>query len=260
MSNRPSVARRFTRVGEPGRFAWGESCLQSGATCSESREPGEEPGGGAVRERVRAFWYGRAGDPVLTGIAPARGSVDQETLQRFRRGDQDAFLAIHDAHAPVISRLIGRFFPRPFEREEAVQEVWLLVLRVAGAFDPQRGALLAWLRVVATNRCRELLRARTHRPDAREELSDEEALPETNDPETLLRLGRLRGAVNRFSAGLTPEEAVVLKLSLLEERSHEEVAAAAGTSVRRCKYLRKKLLARAVADPQLRAVMDEVGW
>ena len=190
------------------------------------------------------------------------GSVDRDALDRFRRGDEKSFLAVHNAHAPAIARLISRFFPRPFEREEAIQEVWLLVLRRAGAFDPERGALLAWLRAVAKNRCLEILRARTHRPDAREELpaelSEDEPTPDAGDPERQVRLGRLREAVRRFSAGLTADEVIVFTLSLLEERAHDDVARRAGITVRRCKYLRKKLLARALEDPDLLAAMDEV--
>jgi RNA polymerase sigma factor (sigma-70 family) len=191
-------------------------------------------------------------DPRLPELLP-------ELLDRFRRGDRQAFLAIYDEHEAIVSRLVRRFFPRPFEREEATQEVWLLVLRVARAFDPGRGKLLAWLRVGAANRCREILRARASRPDARHEVPDQEAGPETSDPERLLRMSRLRAALGRFSMGLTPVDAVVLKLSLLEERPHAEVAAISGATIRRCKYLRKKLLATAVADPDLRAAMDEVG-
>jgi hypothetical protein len=50
----------------------------------------------------------------------------------------------------------------------------------------------------------------------------------------------------------------VFRLSLVEERAHDEVARAAGITVRRCKYLRMKLLLRAAADPALRAALGEV--
>jgi DNA-directed RNA polymerase specialized sigma24 family protein len=72
------------------------------------------------------------------------------------------------------------------------------------------------------------------------------------------RDARVRDAVTRFEAGLSPEEAKVFRLSLIEERAHDETARAAGVSVRRCKYLRMKLLVRAAADPVLRAALREV--
>lgn len=164
---------------------------------------------------------------------------------------------MYDAHSADLRPLVARFFARPFEREEAIQEIWLQVHRMCQAYDPDRGPLMAWLRAVAVNRCREILRARSRRPDARQSVEDED-LPALDNPEAEARAARVRAAVARFSAGLAREDAEVLRLSLVEERSHEEVAVALGISVRRCKYLRMKLLARAAGDPELKAVLGEM--
>lgn len=191
--------------------------------------------------------------------APA--SVDPQTAAGFRAGDRQAFLAVYGAYGPIIRGLVARFFPRPFEREEAVQEVWLLVYRMAPSFDPGRGALSPWLRTVAANRCKELLRAQGRRPDPRATL-DEDAVAvadgETAGPEDAVRAARLQETVARFSGYLSPEEAQVFRLSLVEERSHDEVARSVGISVRRCKYLRMKLLVRAAGDPAMRQALREV--
>ena len=166
-------------------------------------------------------------------------------------------MAVYDAHAGDLRPLVARFFARPFEREEAIQEIWLQVHRMCQAYDPARGPLLPWLRAVAVNRCKEILRARSRRVDPRQSVEDED-LPAQDDPEADARAARVREAVARFSTGLDKEEAEVLRLSLVEERPHEEVASALGISVRRCKYLRMKLLARAATDPALRAVLGEL--
>jgi RNA polymerase sigma-70 factor (ECF subfamily) len=183
--------------------------------------------------------------------------VSPGALERFRQGDREAFVAVYDAHAGDLRPLVARFFARPFEREEAIQEIWLQVHRMCQAYDPTRGPLLPWLRAVAVNRCKEILRARSRRVDPRHSVEDED-LPAQDDPEADARAARVREAVARFSAGLDKEEAEVLRLSLVEERPHEEVASALGISVRRCKYLRMKLLARAATDPALRAVLGEM--
>ena len=99
---------------------------------------------------------------------------------------------------------------RFLDGEDAVQEVWLLVHRVAKAFDPSRGELLPWLRTVAANRCKELLRAQGRRPDPRVELAEEELLA-TSDPEDEARTARVRTAVEHFVAGLSAEEALVFR-------------------------------------------------
>ncbi len=164
---------------------------------------------------------------------------------------------MYDTYAPALRPLVARFFPNPFEREEATQELWLLVHRMAGMFDPARGELLAWLRAVAVNRCKELLRARGRRPEARDVI-DDDTLVAPSDPEAAAGGQRLRAAVVRFCAALPAQQAAVFQLSLVEEQSHEQVAATVGISARRCKYLRMKLLARAAADPELRAALREV--
>jgi RNA polymerase sigma-70 factor (ECF subfamily) len=180
-----------------------------------------------------------------------------DLLQRFAAGDAQAFLAVYDSHAADLRPLVARFFVTPFEREEAVQEIWLQVHRVARSFDPARGELRAWLRAVAVNRCREILRARGRRPALAAELSEvEDAGADT--PETLARKERVQAAIARFQAALSEEEAAVFRLALLEERSHDEVARVLGISSRRAKYLKLKLLDRAAASPGLRAVLGEV--
>lgn len=183
--------------------------------------------------------------------------LEPDLVKRFARVDREAFLAVYEAYAPALRALVARFFPRPFEREEAVQEVWLMIHRNAVSFDPSRGDLLPWLRTVAANRCKELLRAQGRRPRAEAEI-DEDGLSESADPEATVGARRLCLAVARFAEGLSSEEAAVFRLSLLEERGHDDVASALRISARRCKYLRMKLLARMAAHPELRAALREV--
>jgi RNA polymerase sigma-70 factor (ECF subfamily) len=193
-------------------------------------------------------------------VAFDRHVVAPQLLERFRRGDQAAFLEVYEVHGPDLRGLAGRFFASPYEREEATQEIWLQAHRMSAMYDPERGALLPWLRALAVNRCKELLRARGRHPDPRAEL-DEETLaagPETGaDPHEATRQHRLQEAIQRFAAALSREEAAVFRHSLLEDRAHDEVARMIGISARRCRYLRRKLLVRAAADRGLAAQLDE---
>lgn len=167
-------------------------------------------------------------------------------------------MTVYDAHADVLRPLVARFFVSPFEREEAAQEIWLQVHRVAGSYDPDRGPLLAWLRAVASNRCKEILRARGRRPSLAAEEAGPEAEASSESPEGKAASRRLQQAIESFVAGLAPEEAGVFRLSLLEEVGPEEVARRLGIPVRRCKYLKLKLLERAAASAALKQALDEV--
>jgi len=189
---------------------------------------------------------------------PSTGAdVGVDVAARFRAGDREAFLKVYDTYATQVRPLVGRFFFRPFEREEAFQEVWLQVHRAAPTYDATRGELLPWLRTVAANRCKELLRARGRRPDPDVPLQDNDLVADT-DPEQSVRATRVHAAIARFQATLSPDEAKVFRWSLLEERGHDEVARLAGLTPRRCKYLRMKLLLRAAADRELRQALGEV--
>lgn len=202
--------------------------------------------------------------------SPSLPALPPDLLERFRRGDRDAFAAVYRAHAGDVRGWAGRFFAGPFEREDAVQEVWLTAHRMGHRFDPSRGELRAWLRALAINRCREILRARGRRPQADTEFDEAaatDALPQgpnelgqtrAQGPEEAEQARRLREVVARFAATLSPDEARILEIGLVQERSHQEAAAALGVNVRRCKYLKKKVLARAAADPGLRELLDEI--
>jgi RNA polymerase sigma-70 factor (ECF subfamily) len=183
--------------------------------------------------------------------------LSPDLLERFRQGDDSAFMTIHDHYAAELRPLVARFFRSPFEREEASQEVWLQVYRMARAYDPERGQLLPWLRALAINRCREILRAQRRRPAPNVELTDA-ALQAEESPELSARAERLRAAVAAFVATLDAEEAGVFRLALIEELGHDEVATRLKISPRRCKYLKVKLLARAAAAGGLKEALEEM--
>ena len=187
-------------------------------------------------------------------------SVPSTSVVRFAAGDRDAFGVVYRAYAARLRRWVARFFKSPFEQEEAVQEAWLTVHRMHKSYDVNKGELGPWLRTVAANRCRELLRAQGRRPDASVPLEDvDEALwLDAPGPDDAALLAKLREAVERFAAGLPAEDAKVLKHGLIEEQTHEELATVLGVNVRRSKYLKLKLLQRAAADPALRALAAEL--
>ena len=187
-------------------------------------------------------------------------AVPSTSVVRFAAGDRDAFVEVYRAFAAPLRRWVARFFKSPFEQEEAVQEAWLTVHRMHKSYDVNKGQLAPWLRTLAANRCRELLRAKGRRPDASVPLEDvDDALwLDGPGPDDAVLRARLRAAVETFAAGLEPEDAKVLKHGLIEEQTHEELAAVLGVNVRRSKYLKLKLLQRAASDPALQALAAEV--
>lgn len=195
---------------------------------------------------------------LTSDIDSGNDLVPPATIQGFRDGDPAAFLAVYDAYGGEVRGLVRRIFISPFDREEAVQEAWLLIHRVCGRFDPERGRLGAWLRTVALNRCKEILRARGRRPNARDAFDDNDLPSPEAGPEDETTERRLNAAMAKFMQTLDSEQTRFFQLSLLEERGHDEVSRDMGISARRCKYLRLKLLQRAANDPGLAAALAEV--
>jgi RNA polymerase sigma-70 factor (ECF subfamily) len=194
-----------------------------------------------------------------TDVADGPAAVASLVDARFARGDRDAFLDVYSAHAPAVRRWVARFFKSPFEQEEAVQEVWLTAHRMQTAFEPRRGPLVPWLRTLCANRCRELLRTQKRQPPADVPIEDvAEALwLDAPLPDAEAHLKALRAEVQRFAASLPPEEARVLELSFVEQRSHPEIAKTLGIDERRSKYLKQKVLAAAVKDERLMTLLKE---
>lgn len=199
----------------------------------------------------------------VAGPGQTEADPPDDVLRRFGDGDRDAFMAIYAALGGAVRDWAARFFRGAFEQEEAVQEIWLQAHRMRGAFDPGRGPLRPWLRALAFNRCKEILRARGRRPD-QDPASAVPAGPEDLEavgslPDRAASEARVRAAVARFAGGLRADEARVLELAVVNEQSNDDVARALGVTVRRAKYLKKKVLAKALADPDLRAALGEIG-
>src|SRR5437868_2599223 len=87
----------------------------------------------------------------------------------FLEGDERAFGALYDAHAPslyaFIHRLLGRWRS---ESNDALQDVWLRAARDLPRFRWQ-STFRTWLFGIALNRCREILRLT---PNFEEELEE----------------------------------------------------------------------------------------
>jgi RNA polymerase sigma factor (sigma-70 family) len=178
---------------------------------------------------------------------------------RFARGGRDAFVEVYSAHGPEVRRWVRRFFQSPFEQEEAVQEVWLTAHRMQRLYDPARGPLVPWLRTVCANRCRELLRAASRRPPSDVPLEDvSDALwLDAPGPDDAVHSAAVKAEVQRFASALPPDEARVLQLCFVEQRSHGEIAKELGIDERRSKYLKQKVLLAAAKDEKLLALLKE---
>lgn len=145
-----------------------------------------------------------------------------ELIERAREGDQEAFEALVEQHAPAVYAMALRFTASPEEAEEVLQDTFLTAF---SKLDTFRGdsALSTWLTRIAINKA--LMRRRRRRP--------EEPLPETpqrevadwsDEPESLYQEEELRTLLLQAVDRLPPKYREVFWLRDVQGLSGQEVA------------------------------------
>jgi RNA polymerase sigma-70 factor (ECF subfamily) len=163
-----------------------------------------------------------------------RPDADALLVSRAAAGEEGAFETLVARHRDRVYRLALRFFARPEDAEEVAQDVFLRAYRSLASFQ-SRAPFGHWLLRIATNACRDRLRARRSRPEAT-------APAPAGDPDGWLDAalgGRAIDAARREAARrlasdlldrLRPKDRIVLVLMDLEGLSAAEVAAATGST------------------------------
>jgi RNA polymerase sigma-70 factor, ECF subfamily len=145
-----------------------------------------------------------------------------DLLNRFKEGDLEAFEALFRQFQAEVYGWIMRIVRDPGVAEDLTVETFWRVYRARTRFNCD-AAFGAWARRIATNLAIDHLRRR--RPEV--ELSHDE--PEAPAPDPIVRqemLGSIADAFRRLPLTLR----VAATLSLIEDRSHREIADALGTS------------------------------
>ncbi len=190
--------------------------------------PGGESGATARAfslRRVEDAGYDRATRP--TGDSLAERPRDTEpVLPRIAAGDASATADCIDRYGRLVLSLARRFLSSPADAEDAVQEIFMSLWRLAGRFDPARGSELGFVSVLARRRLIDLqrVRARERRGSPAEV---EAALEHAPDPAPAADAAAGRIDAKRALealARLKPEQRRVIELAVLGGLSHPEVA------------------------------------
>lgn len=147
--------------------------------------------------------------------APASDLVVQEITQLF------------ELHADYVQRVLLRFGVPEADVEDALQEVFLVVAQRLDSYV-ERGAMRAWLFVIARQVSLHVLRANKRRA---RHASDVVSVSAPDDPHTSLQRREAVALIEAFLAQLDERLAPVFQLAEIEQLSVPEIAAALGVKL-----------------------------
>ena len=152
---------------------------------------------------------------------------DDVLLRRAARGDEESFTLLYRKHQASLYRFALRMTGSPWSAEEIVQDVFLTLIREPKKYDPERGAVGAFLFGITRNRVlKHLERAPRELPLEDPESGDMRVrdIADHANPgiwaEKQERIAQVRNALLTLPAEF--REALVL--CELEELSYEEAA------------------------------------
>lgn len=171
----------------------------------------------------------RAGREVRT-VEQGAADPDLQLLTRIAASDQSAMMAFYDRHYGLVAGYCRKMVRDAAQADEAIQDTFLQVWRLASGFDPARARPTTWLFVLARSRCLDGLRRSGRRAemeilDRFEEESGAAAAPSAPDPtatEAEHRVERVR--VRHALSALPPEQSQALTGAYLLGMTADQIA------------------------------------
>jgi RNA polymerase sigma-70 factor (ECF subfamily) len=148
----------------------------------------------------------------------SHSGVDADLVDRFLDGDEDALRTAWDAWGGLVYGFCVRSLPTVADAEDVTQQVFVDAWRGRGRFNPDLGALPAWLMGIARRKVIDRLRALNRAPVPAGDPGD----PGTADPDIEHTADRM--LVADALARLPLERRRVLELAFFDDLTHTQIA------------------------------------
>ena len=89
--------------------------------------------------------------------------LDDELMQRFQKGDEEAFNLIVRRHQQPLINFIARFTGDKDNAEDLAQETFIRMYKAANRYKPGRAQFKTWMYFIAKNLCKNEIRNRGRR-------------------------------------------------------------------------------------------------
>ncbi len=147
--------------------------------------------------------------------------TDEVLMQRVAEsGDGRALSELYDRYGGLVYGAGMRYLGDRTLAEDLVQDVFVSVWRNAASFDPSKARFSTWVYRIARNRATDLARRRHTRARAVAPSQGEEAFPEPDSVEEILRTFDVNGGLSEIS----PAHREVLVLAYFRGLSQREIS------------------------------------
>jgi len=179
------------------------------------------------------------------------GTDNDRLIDRSKRGDQEAFRELVEAHQSYAYRLAFRLLPNEDEATDVVQEAFIRVWRHLGRFRPGT-RFQTWLFRIVTNLAYDRLRAGRRRERAMESFAVDGADRSEGRLEARISDQEMAERIAELTDDLPPRQRITFVLRDLHDLSVAEVAAitgmASGTVKANLSYARRRIRERLVSE------------
>jgi RNA polymerase sigma-70 factor (ECF subfamily) len=154
---------------------------------------------------------------------------DQELMKIVQSGDFSPASEIYDRYSSRIYNFAFRFLRNSEAAEDAVQEVFVKMLKHANQFHGD-AKLSTWLFSITANWCRDYLRKAENKSKEGEDVLLSLPTPVELSPDRTLEAREDEARVRRALGALTPEQREAILLSRYQGLSYAEIAQISGCS------------------------------
>jgi RNA polymerase sigma-70 factor (ECF subfamily) len=152
--------------------------------------------------------------------------VTQAILQRIATGDRTAVQDCLDKYGGLVWSIARKMLRNADEAEDAVQEIFIDIWKNAERFDETRSSETTFIAMIARRRLIDKIRYATRRISA-DSLDDVLLEPFTRADNEMQVSIEARQAAEAMRS-LRPEQQQVLRLSIIQGMSHQEISEATG--------------------------------
>jgi RNA polymerase sigma factor (sigma-70 family) len=175
-------------------------------------------------------------------------TADDELVARLRAGDESAFAELYARHGRLVHSIAVRLLGNHHDAEDVTQQVFVSAWRSRESLREGAGSLAGWLATITRRRCADLAAAKARTTQTEQAAVAVATMPIPANPERAVEEVVLAHTL----ASLGEPRTTVVRMAVLDDRRHEDIAAALGMPLGTVKsHIRRGLL-------HLRSRLEEV--